>query len=130
MRIVHNKVDLETLDKVIDSKASRNDFQAQMEITSNLYSRLRLLSIMVVELARVMVPAKSSSSLKNTETINTKIQRRNYLFKQAQVACKWVTEFQNEWNEEALLQHDNQKRKRTISRGSNSLSPTRGSHYN
>ena len=73
MRIVHNKVDLETLDKVIDSKASRNDFQAQMEITSNLYNRLRLLSIMVVELARVMVPAKSSSSLKNTETINTKI---------------------------------------------------------
>ena len=73
MRIVKNKVDYETLEKMTHNKASRKEFDASVEITTNLFNRLRHLSMLVVELARVMVPGKSSSSLKATETINTKI---------------------------------------------------------
>ena len=79
MRIVKNKVDYETLEKMTHNKASRKEFDASVEITTNLFNRLKHLSMLVVEVARVMVPGKSSSSLKATETINTKIQRRNYL---------------------------------------------------
>ena len=79
MRIVKNKVDYDTMEKMTHSKASRKEFESSLEITTNLYQRLRHLSILVVELARVLVPGKSSSSLQATETINTKINRRNFL---------------------------------------------------
>ena len=46
-----------------------------MTVIENLYQRLRHLSILQVELARVLVPGNASSSMKAGETINTKIQK-------------------------------------------------------
>ena len=44
-----------------------------MTIIGSLYERTRQLAILQVEIARVLVPGKPSSSLKAGETINTKI---------------------------------------------------------
>ena len=76
-----NMVDHKALLKVSQTKASKKEFNSAMAIVSSLYERLRQLSIMQVEMARVLVPGKPSSSLKAGETINTKIKRRDYLLK-------------------------------------------------
>lgn len=54
--------------------------------------RLKHLSILISELAKTNVPAKASSSFKGGENINTKIQRRDFLSKQAQITSHWITE--------------------------------------
>ena len=65
MRVVQSKVDYDTLHKLTQGKASKKEFEAQMEISQSLYQKLRQLSIVVLEMARTMVPGKSSSSLQN-----------------------------------------------------------------
>ena len=37
MRIVKNKVDYDTMEKMTHSKASRKEFESSLEITTNLY---------------------------------------------------------------------------------------------
>ena len=59
---------------------------------------------MQVEITRTMVPSKGSSSLKAGETINTKIQRRDYLLKQSQLTANWVQDFKSIWNQDQLTQ--------------------------
>ena len=55
-------------------------------------TRLKHLSILITELAKTNVPAKASSSFKGGENINTKIQRRDFLSKQAQITSHWINE--------------------------------------
>ena len=63
---------------------------------------MRHLSILQVELARVLVPGNASSSMQAGETINTKIQKRDYLLKQSKLAAQWIIDFKKIWNEEQL----------------------------
>ena len=55
------------------NQASKKQLESAMTVIENLYQRLRHLSILQVELARVLVPGNASSSMKAGETINTKI---------------------------------------------------------
>ena len=52
-----------------------------------------------MELARVLVPGNASSSMQAGETINTKIQKRDYLLKQSKLAAQWIIDFKKDWNE-------------------------------
>jgi hypothetical protein len=66
-------VDKKALLRISQQKASKKEFKTAMGIIESLYQRLRQLSIMQVEITRVLIPGKSSSSNKAGETINTKI---------------------------------------------------------
>jgi len=72
-RIIDTKVDTRTLTQVFQLKASKKELESAMSVIENLYQRLRHLSILQVELARVLVPGDASSSMQAGETINTKI---------------------------------------------------------
>ena len=72
-RVLDNMVDHKALLKVSQTKASKKEFKSAMTIIGSLYERTRQLAILQVEIARVRVPGKPSSSLKAGETINTKI---------------------------------------------------------
>ena len=99
-RIIDTKVDTKTLTEVFQLKASKKQLESAMTVIENLYQRLRHLSILQVELARVLVPGNASSSMKAGETINTKIQKRDYLFKQSRLAAQWIIDFKKIWNEQ------------------------------
>ena len=47
---------------------------------------------MQAEIAKVQIPSKASSSFKAKEEINTKLQRRDFLSKQAQLLSAWISE--------------------------------------
>lgn len=51
------------------------------------------MAMMQVELSRVLVPSKSSSSMAGGENINKKLQRREYLLSTSQLTAKWITDF-------------------------------------
>ena len=51
------------------------------------------MSIITVELARSLLPIKSTNNYETTETKNALINRRDYLFKQAQVTAAWIEDF-------------------------------------
>ena len=50
----------------------------------------------------MLVPGNASSSMQAGETINTKIQKRDYLLKQSKLAAQWIIDFKKIWNEEQL----------------------------
>ena len=50
------------------------------------------MGILQCELAKQAVPSKASSSFKGGENINSKIQRRDFLSKQAQIMSQWITD--------------------------------------
>ncbi len=57
---------------------------------------------MQVETSRVLVPGKTSSSMKAAESINLKLQRRDYLLKQSLITANWVQDFKKNWNNEMV----------------------------
>ena len=58
------------------------------------------MSILQVEMSRVMVPGKCSSSMAGGENINSKLQRREYLLKTSQLTQKWIQDFKKVWSSE------------------------------
>ena len=55
--------------------------RAAMTIMDALYQRLNHMAVMQVEMSRVLVPQKSSAILGAGETLNMKLQKREYLLK-------------------------------------------------
>jgi hypothetical protein len=68
-------------------------------IVENIYQRLKTLSLLQVETARVLLPQKTSSSFKAQEAINMKANRREYLLRQSETLSRWVCDFRKMWNE-------------------------------
>ena len=101
-RVLDNVVDQKALLKVSQTKASKKEFKQAMSIIESLYQRLRQLSIMQVETSRVLVPGKTSSSMKAAEAINSKLARRDYLLKQSLITANWVQDFKKNWNQEMV----------------------------
>jgi hypothetical protein len=66
-------VDIESLSKILGLKASKKELDSTVIIVENIFSRLRNLSLLQVEFAKVLLPSKSSSSMKAQESINMKI---------------------------------------------------------
>jgi hypothetical protein len=50
------------------------------------------------------MPTKSSSSFQAQESVNMKINRREYLLKQTLTLSKWVCDFRKMWNDTQLVQ--------------------------
>lgn len=74
--------------------------KAALTIIDALYQRLSHMAMMQVELSRVLVPGLASSSTNGTETLNKKLQRREYLLKTSQLTQRWIQEFKQIWNRE------------------------------
>ena len=60
------------------------------------------MATMQVELSRVLVPGKSSSSVSAVESINCKLQKREYLLQTCLITAKWIRDFKQIWNTEQL----------------------------
>jgi len=59
-----------------------------------------------------MVPQKASSSMKGGESINTQLQRREYLLKTSQLTAKWVSQFKQLWNDSQLSKIQNESQEK------------------
>lgn len=90
--IIDRKADIELIDRLESTKAQKTDVQVTNSLIECLNGRLKHMSILVTELARANVPSKPSSSFKGGETINTKIQRNDFLSKQAQIVNSWISD--------------------------------------
>jgi len=66
------------------------DYQSSLIEALNV--RLKHVSILISEIAKAAIPNKASSSFKASENINTKLQRRDFLSRQAQITSQWIAE--------------------------------------
>ena len=60
-----------------------------------LYARIRQLSILVLEVSKALVPQRSSSSMVNMETVQTKISKHEHLIKLSELTLKEIVHFSN-----------------------------------
>lgn len=93
MKIINSKVDREDVERLTNKKAGKLEFNTSLDLIENLYSRIKHMSVMILEVTKVLLPGNASSSIKAGENINTKIYRRNQLMRQAEASCKWVSDF-------------------------------------
>ena len=77
--VLDRKADLELINRLQDSKATKSEVKYQNALLEALNTRIKHLSILLAELASSQVPGKTSSSVKNEETLNSKLQRRDFL---------------------------------------------------
>lgn len=54
--------------------------------------RLKHVSVLTSEIAKANVPSKASSSFKSGENINTTLQKKDFLSRQAQIVNQWITD--------------------------------------
>eukprot|EP00347_Sterkiella_histriomuscorum_P017210 403350256 len=92
-KILERKCDIEVVQTLQDIKANKIDLEACLGLIDSVHSRLKHMSILTVELARSLLPMKSSSNFDTQETKNALINRRDFLFKQAQVTAAWIEDF-------------------------------------
>ena len=90
--IMDKKVDVEVFKRANNLQAPMTELEATNSFIKQLNARLKHLSILVTELAKQAVPSKASSSFKSGETLNSKIQRRDFLSRQAQIVSTWITD--------------------------------------
>ena len=79
--MLDRKADLELINRLQETKATKAQLKMMTKLIEALNVRLKHLSILQAELAKVSVPTQASSSFKAAENINTKIQRRDFLSK-------------------------------------------------
>lgn len=84
------KADKAFVEKLGATKATKDDIEDVKATIDAVYQRIVHLSILQTEMAKSMVPQKSSSSFKAIETINTKIQQRDFLARQSQISTNWI----------------------------------------
>lgn len=90
--IVDRKADIELIEKLQQTKAQKTELAVTNSLIDQLHGRLKHMSILVAELAKASIPSKASSSFKGGEQLNTKIQRRDFLSKQAAIINQWITD--------------------------------------
>jgi hypothetical protein len=83
LHIIENKVDVDTVQTLNEIKANKVDVEGLVVLIESLHKRLKHICIVQVEVARSMVPVKQSNNFKENESLNSKIQRREQLLKQA-----------------------------------------------
>jgi hypothetical protein len=66
-------------------KADRNEITFVNDLVEALNGRLKHVSIVVAELAKALCPSQASSSFKSGENINTKLMRRDFMRRQAEI---------------------------------------------
>jgi hypothetical protein len=59
------------------------DLEGCLGLIESIHERLKHVGILQVEIARALIPVKTSSNFNNTESINSKINRMDFLLKQA-----------------------------------------------
>lgn len=69
------------------------------------------MSILLAEMAKTVVPSKASSSFKSGENINTKLMRRDFMRRQAEIVKQWIidTDLHESMNGVTSGQHKNLK---------------------
>jgi hypothetical protein len=73
-------------------KADRNEIDSIAKLTEALNTRIKHISILLAELAKTIVPNVASSSFKGGENINTKLLRRDFMRKQAEIVKDWIND--------------------------------------
>ena len=63
-------------------------------LIESIHDRLKHISIIQVEIARSIIPQKSANNFQSVESKNSKLTRRDYLLKQAQLTASWIEDFQ------------------------------------
>ena len=91
-KILDRKADIILLQSVQEAKANKTDLEECLHLIDNVHERLKHLSIVQVEIARSMIPQKTTSTYNKEEAINHKITRREFLLKQASVTSQWVVD--------------------------------------
>lgn len=91
-KVLAKKADIELIDALAKSKASFAQLQHCEALIEALNVRLKHLGILQCEIAKAAVPSQSSSSFKGGENLNTQIQRRDFLSKQAQIMSQWISD--------------------------------------
>ena len=92
---LNRKADIELIERLQATKAPKTDLETTNSLIDACNLRIKHISIVMTELAKAFVPSKASSSFKNGENINTKIQRRDFLSKQAQIVNSWISDSNN-----------------------------------
>ncbi|CDW78660.1 UNKNOWN [Stylonychia lemnae] len=92
-KTLERKVDVEVVQTLQDIKANKVDLEGCLNLIESLHSRLKHMSILSVEMARSLLPIKSSNNFQTAESKNSLISRRDFLFKQAQVTAAWIEDF-------------------------------------
>lgn len=85
-------MDVSAFQKQNENIATKDDIAKVDATLKNLFTRIKHMSILQAELARSNVPHNASSSFKATENVNTKILKRDFLAKQAQITAQWVAD--------------------------------------
>ena len=72
--------------------ANGEDIHYNEKLVKSVNERLKHLGILISEIAKANIPDKASSSFKVGENLNTKLQRREFLSRQALITSKWISQ--------------------------------------
>lgn len=70
-QVLDRKADLELVQRLQDTKATKQEITYQSSLIDALNVRLKHMSILISEIAKSAIPSRASSSFKATENINT-----------------------------------------------------------
>lgn len=71
---------------MLKKKADHEDISSCIRLMEQLYKKIKFMSILQTEVTKELVPPKqSASSIQNTDTAQSKMQRLEYLTKQSEV---------------------------------------------
>lgn len=71
--------------------ANWEDIHYNEKQIKSVNERLKHVGILISEIAKANIPDKASSSFKVGENLNTKLQRREFLSRQALITSKWIS---------------------------------------
>lgn len=89
---LEGKADLRMIESLRQTKAQKSDVTEVQNLLSALNVRLKHVSILMAEMAKAVVPIKASSSMKGGENINTKLLRRDFVCRQAEILSRWIND--------------------------------------
>lgn len=77
-KLFDKKADVTSVQSVKDIKANKIDVEGCLNLIESVHERMKHISILQVEMARSLIPQKTSSTYNADEALNHKISRRNF----------------------------------------------------
>ncbi|CDW87578.1 UNKNOWN [Stylonychia lemnae] len=93
-KVLDGKANLSLIQNLDEIKASKAQVSNCYKILEQMHDRIRQISILMVETAKTIQPQKNSNNFEKTESLNSKIARRDYLLRLSKLTAQWIEELE------------------------------------
>ena len=80
-KVLDGKANLNLIQYLDENKVNKIEHQKCLQMIESIYERIKHIAILQVETARSLMPQKNANNFEKTESFNSKMARRDYLFK-------------------------------------------------